>query len=271
MSYLPPSRLKLKPQGMSMGSNDDFEAEQTSSSTHESQSASSTPTLLGPGHKKAKRLHPSDLRRSILSIKVGKEAEEKEFFVHKELICHYSRFFQTAMTGIWLEAMTGVFKFPSENVEVFAVFENWLYSQVLDLSAQGTSNIPFILSLYVFGEQKQSPGFQNAIIDTLRMVKTCDTVNVILFTSGELQYIYENTMEGSPLRKLASDLFVWIGTMTMLANGILRDAYPKDFLADVLRGFATEIPLPEPSNALSPRVLGQARYFLPDSTKIQQE
>ena len=192
-----------------------------------------------------KLTYHSDLRRSILSIKVGKEAEEKEFFVHKELICHYSRFFQTAMTGIWLEAITGEFKFPSENVEVFAVFENWLYSQVLDLSAQWTSNIPFILSLYVFGEQKQSPGFQNAVIDILKMVKTRDTVKRVLFNSNELQYIYESTMEGSPLRKLASDLFVWIGSITMLANGIPRDAYPKDFLVDVLRGFATEISTPE--------------------------
>jgi BTB/POZ domain len=65
----------------------------------------------------------------MVHIKVG--AEEQDFCIHKDLIYHYSPYFKAAFNTGLQEAKTGIMKLPETDIEVFELFQGWLYTQCL--------------------------------------------------------------------------------------------------------------------------------------------
>ncbi|ESZ96728.1 hypothetical protein SBOR_2872 [Sclerotinia borealis F-4128] len=73
------------------------------------------------------------LGRTMLHVQVGDDL--KDFGVHKDLICHYSPYFNAAFTSGFEETRTGVMKLSTTEPEVFELFYHWLYTQDLYLPA----------------------------------------------------------------------------------------------------------------------------------------
>ena len=99
-------------------------------------------------------------------------------------------------------------KCPEDRVEEFAVFEEWLYTQTLDLGEQQVSLCPldhlkFLVNLFVLGDKLGAPIFQNAIIDVLhREIYIYIEIEDPNRIKAIVHHVYEVIAKSSPLRKL---------------------------------------------------------------------
>ncbi|KAL9611629.1 MAG: hypothetical protein Q9167_003744 [Letrouitia subvulpina] len=209
------------------------------------------------------RLRRRDLQKTAIQVKVGHEPGSAETFtIHKELICHYSPFFKAALTGSWSEAESGIVNLPSDSTDVFAVFEEWLYSQTLQLEDTQENNVIFLMELHVFGDKVAVPEFQNAAMNALRFAKL-NTQKTGLFKVSEIEYAYQHTSAGSPLRQFITDIYVWEANMLVFTDNFAIDSYPMAFVVDVIKGYVTQFPRPKKSSIPKPYVAALEHYMVP--------
>jgi hypothetical protein len=136
--------------------------------------------------------------------------------VHKDLICSISPYFKAAFTSGFQECESGAMKLETVEVETFDLFYNWLYGRSLlddgcdEFEPRPTEQI--LLQLYVFAGMAQIPLLKNvtlrAFYETVKLEANPSTGNIIL-APATLAYVWENTTESSPLRRMVLDLCAW--------------------------------------------------------------
>ncbi|THW11129.1 hypothetical protein D6D23_10523 [Aureobasidium pullulans] len=178
----------------------------------------------------------------VLSVGPSKQ----EFTVHRELLCFYSDFFRAAFNGSFKEATEGRIELPDTQVDVFEIFQVWLYSRSLlnteDLQDQPDSqkypDFEILAGLWVFGDKCQIPLLQNCAADAIIQYNKDEN----RFRTSVLKTAYDHTMEGSPLRRLAIDILVFRMVHEEAANSILREdslhCWSKESLVDFARGIS---------------------------------
>jgi hypothetical protein len=67
------------------------------------------------------------LTSPFIRVNVGLEPDQKEFFVHQDLVCPRSEFFMNAMKGPWKEAQERKVDLSEEAPETFALYLELLY------------------------------------------------------------------------------------------------------------------------------------------------
>lgn len=195
------------------------------------------------------------LLRSVVTVNVGSDnAEENTFVPHAELLSFYSPFFKTMMSGNWPEAKTGIINLPDDDPDVFDVFQNWLYGHGLVLDGDQMNDTAFILSLWVFGDKVQVHGFQNCAIEALRSAIIQPSARS--FRLKDIQVAFANSGEGSPLRKLIVDLYVWEVQLNGLMPKLLVEDYPHDFIIQFIEGYFRAFPRPSPKSIKDKRPYG---------------
>ncbi|KAI5206363.1 hypothetical protein E4T39_02519 [Aureobasidium subglaciale] len=122
---------------------------------------------------------------SLVTVEVG--AENKGFTIHKNLLCFYSDYFRGAFNGNFKEANEKKMSLPDDNLGLFCAGSD-LQSRVL-------------IKLWFFGDKYLAPAFQNLAMDCL--VKRINENG--LKTNVVVNNIYNNTMSGSPLRRVVVD------------------------------------------------------------------
>ena len=161
-----------------------------------------------------------DMFDTIVEIAVG--PEKVLFNIHKGLLCRNSSYFRSALEGEFKESSEGKVHLPEDDPEVFQRFQLWLYTgSVIESSGEGTKAIDWMVffRLYVFGDARGVAGLQNATIDAL-IDKSHKEIALPSILGPN--YIYDNTVEKSPLRRLmvdwvvyrAGDLSTWTGLNT---------------------------------------------------------
>ncbi|KEQ81747.1 hypothetical protein M438DRAFT_367628 [Aureobasidium pullulans EXF-150] len=172
----------------------------------------------------------------VLSVGPSKQ----EFTVHKELLCFYSDFFRAAFNGSFKEATEGRIELPDAQVDVFESFQVWLYSRSLlnteDLQDQPDyqkyPSFSALARLWVFGDKYQIPLLQNCVIDSiLEKQKQSNRFNTCI-----VRIAYQDTIQESPLRRLAIDISVFRMTLlsTLLAVSVkpgILGTHPETFLS----------------------------------------
>lgn len=182
----------------------------------------------------------------MITITVGKRPNDKVFYAHKGLLCYVSDYFRAALRGSFKEAREKKVHLSEDSVEVFRAFHNLIYTSRLH---DGTTTLLFrtLSEIFAFGEARGIPILQNA------------AVNEIIFSVGQnwqhtcaedLIWIYNNTANNSPLRRLWADIFatlrkpegaeIWL----TLKDDVLR--HNTTFLVDVL--IATNARLGQPGD-----------------------
>ncbi|KAL9045896.1 MAG: hypothetical protein Q9214_001145 [Letrouitia sp. 1 TL-2023] len=233
----------------------------TPPSKYEPQSSSTLIPLSERNSTAPVKLRRKDLQKTVIQVNVGHTDSAETFTIHKELVCHYSPFFRAALAGPWTEAETGIVNLPSDIPNVFEAFQAWLYAQTLELDETQESDATFLMKLQVFGERMVVPDFQNAAMDALRLVKL-NSKPPALFKPSEIEYAYENTSAGSPLRKLITDFYVWEANMLIFIDNFALDSYPMAFVVDVTKGYVTQFPRPKKSST-KPYVAVPELYHVP--------
>ncbi|KAI1959819.1 hypothetical protein LOZ58_004184 [Ophidiomyces ophidiicola] len=145
----------------------------------------------------------------VITITVGES--EAQFQAHKDLLCQKSPFFNGALMRDFKEAGENAISLPEDDPDTFERFLQWLYSGIYELSGLKTDEEVDeryfqLAQLYTLADKLEVPRLKHDIINELFMMKTDPDkppqVDVIA-------YIYENTRERSPLRKLMVAWLVW--------------------------------------------------------------
>lgn len=129
------------------------------------------------------------------------------------MLCFYSDFFRAAFEGSFKEADEGKIELPDVKIDVFEAFQVWLYSHSLrdGDNNKDSSGCPQLLAcrtlahLWAFGDKYQIPLLRNDSLDAL--LEKLEEKN--RFDVTVVHIAYQNTMQGSPLRRLAIDLCVF--------------------------------------------------------------
>ena len=169
----------------------------------------------------------------IVEIKVG--PSNTMFKIHKGHLCDRASYFRAVYQnpGDWKEKSEGL-TLETVDPDTFQRFILWLYfNNVLD-NFESVQSVPGLelINCYFFADQRNIPAMQNHVIDTiLERVKTTK----IIFVKHQ-RLIWENTPDGSPLRRLLVDSLAMTATAIpeMLQTDEKWKIFTKSFLADVL-------------------------------------
>ncbi|KAL8913277.1 MAG: hypothetical protein Q9172_007316 [Xanthocarpia lactea] len=145
------------------------------------------------------------------------------------------------LNGNWEEAKSNIINLRADEPQIFEIFQNWLYGVNLELDSDQIKDISLLLNLWIFGDKIQVPEFQNAAIEGLRYATTEPPRH---FRLKDIETAFENTGEGSPIRKLIVDLYVWEGPVRGQMKRFLEEGYPRAFIAQVFEGYVDAFPRP---------------------------
>ena len=175
---------------------------------------------------------------AIISVVVGKGEIKREFRLHKGLLSYHSSYFQEVLNSRCAEGLYGVVHLPEDDVEVFQAFYYWLYTRKLfDLHAgrayvskTDTTNIGWMLicKIFVFGDARGIPGLKNAAVDLI----IAKFIQTWAFPIEIVRFVFDNTQESSPLRKLLVDMALESGDLDRIRQ--YRGYFTKDFLVDMV-------------------------------------
>ncbi|KAL7936955.1 hypothetical protein V8C35DRAFT_332213 [Trichoderma chlorosporum] len=182
-----------------------------------------------------------DLQGRVLTIEVG-SANPKTFHVHKNLICHTSVYFETALKDHWQTSPSEPVALKEEDPEIFEVYVHWLYFGTLPVQndkpgLEGNAEYVQLAKAYVLGDFLVDVNFKNAVMDTM-FIKSHS-----MASDGRrphpagpvIRYIYEKTPESSPPRRFLVDLFAYFGKAKWLEpKWISEDDLPEQFIRDLL-------------------------------------
>ncbi|TVY24083.1 hypothetical protein LHYA1_G006973 [Lachnellula hyalina] len=162
----------------------------------------------------------------LVTLEVG--PEKKKFIVHKEFACHYSPVPKAAFNSEFIEGQTQTYVLEEATEPVARLLVDWLYTQQLDIcryekthpkkAEEGLSLCRLWLLL---------PGLQNLIVRTIEEIHQ-ETEDA---STSCIRYVYENTCEGSPLRK-----FLLHQCACYVCHTVFRrkqHQFPKEFFVDL--------------------------------------
>lgn len=176
----------------------------------------------------------------MITVQVG--PEKIPFHFHRGLLCHFSAYFKAVLQSSFKEASQGVIELPDEDVKTFGLFARWIYfnrfqgtdhrDEESDVQSTGSLTLMDVSRLWVFGDMRKIPDLMNAALDTLHHIRVKGTDR---FKLAHVQFVYENTVGGSPLRKLVVESFVIFAAFDFWFKEKQRTGlYHEDFLCDLI-------------------------------------
>lgn len=174
----------------------------------------------------------SDAYGSVVSIIVGDEKSKRTFLVHEGLLKHHSGYFSAALKEDWRKDPSKPVELPEDDPDVFQNAFRWLYTGKIyhGLSSDGKIPLPprTICKLYIFADMREMPGLRNATIDVLFQVYCQEWA----YPVHDVPFVYENTCQGSALRRLFAVLAAETYSWSDLEDASVE--HPKELLSDVL-------------------------------------
>lgn len=191
---------------------------------------------------------------AVFTVSVG--STKKEWHIHENILTKDSDFFAAAAKKQWSEGQDKRITLSDDDPETFQVYVGWLYERKILIQVlpappafaaptptfsfaresdhffpDGTANeISTLIDCYLLGEKFQDSVFRNAVINTLIACihpMGTDTWHVP-HLSRCVARAYDGTCEGSPLRKLLVDTFVYhSNTAESVTEAFEKPDFPK--------------------------------------------
>lgn len=139
-----------------------------------------------------------------------------KFLIYKTFACHHSVYFDRAFNGIFAEADTQSITFRTDP-EIFGILAKWMYTGKIcdDGEKEEPTNLK-LARLWILGDELLIPQLQNDFLSFYynRTIAQGSNESEASDIDGYLgmkdyEYVWKNTMPGSPLRKL---LMQYVGT-----------------------------------------------------------
>ncbi|KUJ22796.1 uncharacterized protein LY89DRAFT_763279 [Mollisia scopiformis] len=164
--------------------------------------------------------------------------------VHKDFACHYSPVFQAAFNSSFIEGQTQEYRLQDTSEIVVRVLINWFYTKKVDVEALGFTGESIktayyetrfisLVELWILAEKLLIPELQNMVIREFYRLKLA----AMIVPTSCFHAIYEDTVVGSPLRRLCVDICV-----VYLKHSVYRetaDQIPHDMFVDLVARFSS--------------------------------
>ncbi|KAG9958544.1 hypothetical protein KCU61_g8214, partial [Aureobasidium melanogenum] len=219
----------------------DDEQDETTMSSHTSEqenaSSSVNQTSQQPVSRAVTTLSkkpPGACYQTLVTIEVG--SEKKKFVIHKDILTFYSDFFRGAFNGSFMEATEGKLSLPDVEVEIFDIFNQFLYTGCLaDGQGHALRSIRLI-KLWLFGDRFIVPCLQNSAIDALGKRFSIKHSLPTSFT----KLVWENTLPSAPLRKYMLDTVVHTADVEVILSSGHEEYWTHEALVDLAKALYNE-------------------------------
>lgn len=172
----------------------------------------------------------------VVHFRIGQGEGQQDFTIHQNLITPVSSFVSLAISKGWKESQERTISFPDDDAEVFSLFQEWLYTHRLDTDvttskSRSIERYALLVRAYILGDKLGVTDFKDCVIDVIILNLSYSR----LFDSHLAHFVYENTMEDSPLRKLWQDIYVWAGNPLWQEEKHLGRVANAEFTLDLSR------------------------------------
>ena len=155
---------------------------------------------------------------------IDSKGHRKRFVFHKSYVCHYSPFFYAAFNGRFSEGESQSMLHYTNSTEAFGIFATWIYNKQIEDSEGETPCIKDLTNLWILADEFLIPVLQNMCVEALN--EQCAKPEYL--PTDLFGHLYENTKEGSPLRKLFVDMCI-----AHEKEIKVEDNYPPRMLVDI--------------------------------------
>ncbi|KAH0363124.1 hypothetical protein KCU65_g7599, partial [Aureobasidium melanogenum] len=176
-------------------------------------------------------------RGKLVTIIVGSSKES--FSIHKDLLVFYSDYFRAAFNGSFTEATEGRIELRDVELEVFQNFHSWLYTRKLlvdKIHSHNDESMSWgqLFDLWIFGDRFQVPLLQNCVMDEI--IGRGDEISLKF-----IKVAYENTVAGSPLRRIMIEFLAYHTNLEGGDYGIMRAKDRKHLTVEMLQDLVVEL------------------------------
>jgi hypothetical protein len=120
------------------------------------------------------------------------------------VVCSTSKFFKAACSASWKEGQEGIVRLPTTKPSVFEMYVDWIYFSEIASKVTGTLTGP-LFDLFLLGDMVDDRDVRNKVMDALQANNRKTLTSP---SPSDIRYVWENTSEGSMLRKWVLDLYV---------------------------------------------------------------
>ncbi len=200
------------------------------------------------------------LSGGIVSLNVG--TPETPFDVHLELLCDSSPYFNSLFNDRFARVPATNVCLPDDDPDTVTEFLNWVYCGTIFQTQLRTPLIE-LFRLWVLAEKFEVPELQNLVVTHCKK-KLGYQKHGVLMTST-INYVYNNTIPGCPLRQMTVDIFVQRVTKANFSR--YREEVPRAFLEDLCTFWLEKKDSIDPDVHLSPDF--ETLYFVSPATPLK--
>lgn len=163
-----------------------------------------------------------------MKIEIG--VSKTPFDVHLELLCTCSPYFESLFQHRYdLVLADEVISFPTEDPQVFAQLNFWMYRGEGCIVLLEGKKVDFLTRLWILAGDFKMAKLQNSVMVVCK--RKAETSPVGLMGVDTINYIYSNTLAQSPMRRLAVD--IWVRSSSTECFEKRQEELPRDFLEDL--------------------------------------
>lgn len=196
---------------------------------------------------------PFSSPNEMVTFIIGTGDKQEIFQIHKQIACEHSEVWNRAFNSVFVEGQTQTYRIEDTGPEVFRLLTQWVYRDKCDLIHPGdwdgshgddfTSILQCmvedsaLLHLWVLAEKFLIPQLQNY---TMRVL--CSKVSICnpSLYSKDCRYVYDNTAEGSALRRFVVEHGCWGKTASFHEKDLF--SYPVEALGDMIMTLKRQLP-----------------------------
>jgi hypothetical protein len=200
------------------------------------------------------------LSGGIASLNVG--TPETPFDVHIELLCDSSPYFNNLFNDRFDRVPPATVRLPDDDPDTFTEFLNWVYRGTI---FQNQLHPPLIelFRLWVLAQKFEVPELQNLVVT--RCKQKLDYQKKGVLPTNTINYVYNNTIPGSPLRQMTVNIFAQRATKANFSR--YREEVPRAFLEDLCVFWLEKGEIIDPGVNLSPDF--ETLYFVYPATPLK--
>lgn len=172
-------------------------------------------------------------------IALSPEGRTKKFFIHKELLCYYSPYYRTLLSGRWEDGKRRRSFVVETTQPALALFVKWLYTNDLT-DAMGMKRWDDLAEVYTFASPSLVIALQRDIIDTF-LDDHLEGKVLCGFDYATIANVYRRLPTDSPLINfiVSSHIHHWTPETESPEVKERRQVHaPVDFLLSVMEGQA---------------------------------
>ncbi|KAF1970435.1 hypothetical protein BU23DRAFT_473976, partial [Bimuria novae-zelandiae CBS 107.79] len=162
------------------------------------------------------------------------------FWVHEQLLCRRSKFFETALNGRWSESDDKIVKLPEDDASILRLCLTLLYTGKTQLLTEitvgvATAAICALCLVYIQAEKLQDVRSRNQLIDEIHQITTDRGKfgDIELALPHFVAFFYKDLPESCPLRTLLVRLWICAGIDIKVIDAGFIPLIPQDFLVNL--------------------------------------